>query len=52
MWGSMIGFVLASATVLHTLFSTRINEIGGFVFFAALTVSYFLLKRRRGSPSQ
>jgi L-asparagine transporter-like permease len=52
MWGSMIGFVLASATVLHTLFSTRINEIGGFVFFAALTVSYFLLKRRRGSRSQ
>jgi amino acid transporter, AAT family len=46
-WGSILGFVLASAAILHTLFATRINEIGGFVFFAALTGAYFLLKRRR-----
>ena len=46
-WGSMLGFMLASATVLHTLFSTRINAIGGLVFFTALTLAYFLLKRRR-----
>lgn len=45
MWGSCIGFILASATVLHTLFETRINEIGGLVFFAALSVVYLLLKR-------
>jgi amino acid transporter, AAT family len=48
-WGSMLGFVLASAAILHTLFATRINEIGGFVFFAVLTLAYFLLKRRRES---
>jgi L-asparagine transporter-like permease len=47
MWGSGVGFVLASAAILHTLFETRINEIGGLVFFAALSVAYVLLKRRR-----
>jgi amino acid transporter, AAT family len=46
-WGSIFGFVLASAAVLHTLFSTRINALGGFVFFAGLTFAYLLLKRRR-----
>jgi len=45
-WGSMLGFVLASATVLHTLFATRINAIGGLTFLAALTCAYVLLKRR------
>src|SRR5208282_2058109 len=38
-WGSMLGFVLASITVLHTFFATRINAIGGSVFFAALTAA-------------
>jgi len=46
-WGSLLGFVLASATVLHTMFSTRINAIGGLAFLAALTLAYFLLKRNR-----
>jgi amino acid transporter, AAT family len=46
-WGSMLGFILASATILHTLFSTRINAIGGVVFFIGLTIAYVLLKRRR-----
>jgi AAT family amino acid transporter len=45
-WGSMVGFILASAAVLHTLFSTRVNALGGLVFFAALTLAYVLLKRR------
>jgi len=45
-WGSMLGFLMASATVLHTLFSTRINAIGGLTFLAALTLAYALLKRR------
>ena len=31
-WGSIIGFVLASATVLHTLFATHINAVGGLNF--------------------
>jgi AAT family amino acid transporter len=48
-WGSILGFLLASAAVLHTLFATRINAIGGLVFFAALTIAYLLLKRRRQS---
>src|ERR1700693_846364 len=48
-WGSMFGFVLASAAVLHTLFATRINAIGGLVFLAALTAAYLPLKRRRQS---
>ena len=46
-WGSTLGLVLASATILHTLFATRINAIGGLTFLAALTAAYVLLKRRR-----
>ncbi len=46
-WGSMLGFVLASATVLHTLFATRINAIGGLTFLAALTIAYALLRTNR-----
>jgi AAT family amino acid transporter len=45
--GSILGFILASIAVLHTLFSTRVNTVGAFVFFAALTVAYVLIKRRR-----
>jgi AAT family amino acid transporter len=48
-WGSILGFGLASATVLHTMFSTRINAIGGLAFLAALTIAYLLLKRGRKS---
>ncbi len=51
-WGSMLGFVLVSAAVLHTLFSTRVNAIGGLVFFAALTLAYVLLKRRHQAAKQ
>ncbi len=47
MWGSILGFVLASSIILHTLFASRINLIGGLLFFAVLTITYFLLKRRR-----
>ena len=50
-WGSILGFVLASAAVLHTLFASRANEIGAFVFFTLLTAAYFFLKRQR-QPSQ
>ena len=49
MWGSIFGLALASATVLHTMFSTSINAIGGLAFLAALTLAYFLLKRSRQS---
>jgi L-asparagine transporter-like permease len=48
-WGSILGFILVSAAVLHTLFATRVNAIGGLLFFAALTVAYLLLRPlRRG----
>jgi L-asparagine transporter-like permease len=46
-WGSIVGVILASATVLHTFFATRINAIGGTIFFASLTAAYIYLKRRR-----
>jgi L-asparagine transporter-like permease len=46
-WGSLLGFVLVSIAVIHTLFSSRVNQVGGFAFFAALTIAYLLLKRRR-----
>jgi AAT family amino acid transporter len=46
-WGSVLGFVLVSAAILHTLFSSRVNAIGGLVFFAGLTVAYFFLKQHR-----
>jgi amino acid transporter, AAT family len=45
-WGSILGFVLVSAAVLHTLFSSRINAYGGLAFFAILTVAYILMRRR------
>ena len=46
-WGSILGFLLASITVLHTFFATRTNALGGSVFFAALTAAYLWLKRQR-----
>ena len=46
-WGSMVGFILVSATILHTIFSTRINAVSALVFYAALTAAYFWLKGRR-----
>jgi len=45
-WGSIIGFIVAAALVLHTLFSSRVNAVGGIAFFAILTFAYVLLKRR------
>jgi amino acid transporter, AAT family len=47
MWGSLLGCILAAIAVLHTLFATRVNALGGLVFFAALTIAYILLKRHR-----
>ena len=47
MWGSILGFVLVSAAVLQTLLSSRINEVGGLVFFVVLTVAYIFLKSNR-----
>lgn len=45
--GSAIGFVLVCIAVVHTLFSSRVNQIGGLVFFAGLTLAYLLLRKRR-----
>jgi AAT family amino acid transporter len=47
--GSMLGFVLVSVAIIHTLLASRINELGGLVFFVGLTAAYLLLKRRRQS---
>jgi amino acid transporter, AAT family len=49
MWGSILGFVLVSASVLQILFSSRINEWGGLVFFLGLTAAYVLIKRHRAA---
>ena len=46
-WGSLVGFVLVCIAVFHTLLSSHVNEIGGLVFFAGITLAYFLLKHRR-----
>jgi AAT family amino acid transporter len=46
-WGSVIGFVLVSIAVLHTLVASRVNAIGGLTFFVLLTGAYMLLKRNR-----
>lgn len=46
-WGSVLGFLLVSIAVIHTLLSSRVNQLGGLVFFAGLTIAYILLKRRR-----
>jgi hypothetical protein len=42
----MLGFVMASAFIVQTLRSSRINQLGGLFFFAALTAAYLFLKRR------
>jgi amino acid transporter, AAT family len=47
MWGSILGFVLASTFILETLRSSRINQLGALVLFTGLTVAYFVLKRHR-----
>ena len=46
-WGSIFGFVLVTIAVLHTLLASRVNQVGGFIFLAALTLAYFPLKRHR-----
>jgi amino acid transporter, AAT family len=48
-WGSILGFVLVVIAIVHTLFASRGNELGGLIFFAGLTAAYLLLKRRRQS---
>lgn len=45
-WGSIIGFTMATVAVIHTLFASRANEIGGFVFFVVLSLAYLLLKSK------
>jgi L-asparagine transporter-like permease len=50
MWGSILGFLLASAFIIQTLRSSRINQLGGLVFFVGLTAAYLLLKRRHQAP--
>src|SRR4029077_5269467 len=47
MWGSILGFLLASVFIIQTLRSSRINQLGGLIFFVGLTITYVLLKRRR-----
>jgi L-asparagine transporter-like permease len=49
MWGSILGFFLASATILQTLRSSRVNQLGGLIFFVTLTIAYLILKRHRQS---
>jgi AAT family amino acid transporter len=46
-WGSALGFLLASAFIIQTLRSSPVNQLGGLVFFVGLTIAYILLKRRR-----
>jgi AAT family amino acid transporter len=46
-WGSILGFVLVTVAVIHTMASSRANQIGAFVFFTSLTAAYFLIKKRR-----
>jgi AAT family amino acid transporter len=50
MWGSILGFLLASIFIVQTLRSSRINQLGGLAFFAGLTAAYLLLKRRHQAP--
>jgi len=45
-WGSIIGFIVSATLVLHTLFSSRVNAVGGLAFFALLTLAYALRKKR------
>jgi AAT family amino acid transporter len=52
-WGSIVGVVLVSIAILQTLRSSRINQIGGIVLLALLTIAYiFLRHQRQGSPAQ
>jgi len=51
-WGSILGFILASVFIIQTLRSSRINQLGGLIFFVGLTIAYFLLKRRRPATQE
>jgi len=46
-WGSIVGFVLVSIAIVQTLRSSRINEIGGVVLLALLTIAYIFLRHQR-----
>jgi amino acid transporter, AAT family len=46
-WGSVLGFILVAIAILHTLLTSRVNQLGGLFFFAGLTIAYLLLKRHR-----
>jgi len=52
MWGSILGFILASVFIIQTLRSSRINQLGGLIFLVGLTIAYFLLKRRRPATQE
>jgi L-asparagine transporter-like permease len=52
-WGSIVGFFLVSIAIFQTLRSSRVNEIGGGVLLALLTIAYiFLRHQRQRSPAQ
>jgi AAT family amino acid transporter len=46
-WGSILGFVLVSVAIIHTVLASRINELGSLIFFGGLTIAYLFLKRHR-----
>jgi AAT family amino acid transporter/D-serine/D-alanine/glycine transporter len=46
-WGSTIGLVMVSIAITHTLIASRVNRIGGLIFFVGLTAAYILRKRAR-----
>jgi amino acid transporter, AAT family len=47
MWGSILGFVLASASIFQTVVSSHVNELGALAFLLGLSIAYVLLKRKR-----
>ena len=49
LWGSVIGFALASIATLQTWLAPRANFYSGMVYVGVLTIAYFMIKKLRAS---
>jgi amino acid transporter, AAT family len=46
-WGSVVGFVLISTTILKGWWDSRVNLISGPAYLVVLTAAYFLIRESR-----
>jgi amino acid transporter, AAT family len=49
-WGSVAGFGLVSAAILHTWWTSRISMISGVTYLVLLTIIFFAVRKNRQTP--